>query len=1030
MRKSQADKNINAIIIRLLLSHFIIIGFFILTGERAYALSNEQKASAEMIWDADPPANDDGSKEYGYYSVYQNGVLDFDTSYGPNYKIDYNTGELIHCSSSGGKIILFNKIIDILTLVVYSDEFPVNRTYKIDLSRNRVNGAIIIQNRVLDLDALGGDTVDYFSIDGNVLSFDSLYGPYYQIDINQKVILNCSSDGMDQEKARLVSLVSDDKNITLTVWSAELPQEVTYTFDKSASGSSTNPTIITDNSTVDKRANAEMIWGEEPAGYTGDDKEYGQYRVYHNGVVSFDTNFGPAYDIDYNSGQIINCSSSGANIISYQKAGDVITLVVYSDEFPTNRLYSIDLSKNKDNGSVLIPGRITDLESTGGDKLDYYSINGNLLSFDSVYGPAYLIDLGQKSILDCSSDSCFGSDNKAKIINLDDGERYITLTVWSAELPQNVTYIFDRKATSYGGNSFVFEDDTIDYYFVYEKDNVIEFDSEHGPWYVIDYKNKKILGCTSGGAQIKDLSVNGNKLQVTLYSQEYPTDKNYEFDLNENNRGNYDESSGYSSLNYDGSSFTEKNGKDSIDYFNVFREQNILEFDSEFGPYYKIDLKNKKILDCTSDMLYPNTKAILYACNDYGDRITVKVYSAELPYKMTYNFDLTKNGQVAGIYGYNDEKLETEIKKILSEVQKGSYSGKGLDSKTLTAVKNALNSGKEITPVVSYRSDNADDLDKKTLNLIDKTAQNNELDMVQYISISIELYVDAELIGNITELKNAVDFTLFVNQDEADSAEDFSVIQVHNGKPKILDADGKDKVKFATKEFSDYALVKKSHKSYKVKFDLMGHGSKIKAQEIKAKGRVIKPSDPSAKGYIFKGWYKDKKFKTAYKFNTKVKSSFTLYAKWQKVTDKTNFTIGKGNKKLKYVVISQSKKTVGFKGAPAGATSVEIPATVKYCGNTYKVISIEKQALYKNKNIKKLTIGKNVKSIGVKAVSGCSKLKEMNVKSTKLTKADKNAFSDLSSKLKVKVPKKNTTKYKNLFRKAGLSKSISVKAAK
>ncbi len=1030
MMKNQSNKTINSISIRLLLSLFIVAAFFILTGERAYALSNEQKAGADMIWDQDPPANDDGSREYGAYNVYQNGVLSFDTSYGPAYDIDYNTGELIQCSSTGAKIISFHKVIDIVTLVVYSDEFPVNRSYKFDLSKNRVNGAVFIQDRVLDIDALGGDPLDYYSIEGDVLSFDSVYGPYYQIDIKQKIILSCSCDEFGQEKAKLVSLDSDDKNITLTVWSAELPQEVTYVFDKDASSSNTNQNIIADNTIAEKRSKAAMVWGDEPAGYSGDDTEYGQYTVFYNGVVSFDTNFGPAYDIDYNSGQLISCSSSGAKIISYQKSGDVISIVLFSDEFPANRLYTIDLTKNRDNGSVLIPGRITDLDSCGGDKLDYYSIDGNILSFDSVFGPYYQIDLSQKKILDCSSDSCFGDQNKARIVELDNGERYITLTVWSAELPQNVTYIFDRKAASSGGNNIVFEDDTLDYYYVYENDKVIEFDSAHGPWYAIDYKNKKIIGCTSGGAKIKNLTINGKKLKLTLYSDEYPIEKDYEFNLKENNRGKYDESSGNSSLNFDGSSFTGKNGRDSIDYFNVFREQNILEFDSEFGPYYKIDLKDKKILDCTSDMLYPNSKAILYACNDYGDRITVKVYSAELPYKMTYNFDLTKNGQVAGIYGYNDEKLEKEIKKILSEVQKGSYSGKGLDSKTLKAVKNALSSGKEITPVVSYRSDSEEDLDKKTLNLIDKTAQSNELDMVQYISISIELYVDAKLIGNITELKQAVDFTLFVNQDEADSATDFSVIQVHNGKPKVLDANGKEKVKFATKEFSDYALVKKSQKSFKVKFDLMGHGSKIKAQEIKAKGRVSKPSDPSAKGYVFKGWYKDKKFKTAYKFNTKVKSSFTLYAKWQKVTDKTNFTIGKGNKKLKYVVISQSKKTVGFKGAPAGATSVEIPATVKYCGNTYKVISIEKQALYKNKNIKKLTIGKNVKSIGVKAVSGCSKLKEMNVKSTKLTKADKNAFSDLSSKLKVKVPKKNTTKYKNLFRKAGLSKSISVKAAK
>ncbi|MBQ7066670.1 MAG: leucine-rich repeat protein [Lachnospiraceae bacterium] len=67
------------------------------------------------------------------------------------------------------------------------------------------------------------------------------------------------------------------------------------------------------------------------------------------------------------------------------------------------------------------------------------------------------------------------------------------------------------------------------------------------------------------------------------------------------------------------------------------------------------------------------------------------------------------------------------------------------------------------------------------------------------------------------------------------------------------------------------------------------------------------------------------------------------------------------------------------------ATTVTIPDTVVMDGVTYKVTSVEKKAFKNNKKIKKVTIGKNVSKIGSKAFYGCSKLKTLTIKSSKLT---------------------------------------------
>ena len=69
--------------------------------------------------------------------------------------------------------------------------------------------------------------------------------------------------------------------------------------------------------------------------------------------------------------------------------------------------------------------------------------------------------------------------------------------------------------------------------------------------------------------------------------------------------------------------------------------------------------------------------------------------------------------------------------------------------------------------------------------------------------------------------------------------------------------------------------------------------------------------------------------------------------------------------------------------------------------------------------LESITLGKNLKSIGDSAFNNNRKLKSVSIKSTKLSKVGKSAFSKIHSKAKFTVPKSKLKKYKKLIKSNG-----------
>ena len=80
--------------------------------------------------------------------------------------------------------------------------------------------------------------------------------------------------------------------------------------------------------------------------------------------------------------------------------------------------------------------------------------------------------------------------------------------------------------------------------------------------------------------------------------------------------------------------------------------------------------------------------------------------------------------------------------------------------------------------------------------------------------------------------------------------------------------------------------------TYTVSFNLQGHGSAITNQTIASGGKVTQPTNPSATGYTFGGWYKEAACTNAWNFSTDtVTADTTLYAKWTIISYTVSFNV-------------------------------------------------------------------------------------------------------------------------------------------
>ena len=119
--------------------------------------------------------------------------------------------------------------------------------------------------------------------------------------------------------------------------------------------------------------------------------------------------------------------------------------------------------------------------------------------------------------------------------------------------------------------------------------------------------------------------------------------------------------------------------------------------------------------------------------------------------------------------------------------------------------------------------------------------------------------------------------------------------------------------------------------------------------------------------------------------------------------------------------IKSGKVYVGVSGVVNDrATTVFIPKKIKYKGNEMTVTSIEEDGFSYMERLRKVVIYADIVKIGNDAFKDAVKFDRFVIRTTKLKKAGKNIFKNVSKKMIIEVPKKSLSLYKKLFKNKGI----------
>ncbi len=175
------------------------------------------------------------------------------------------------------------------------------------------------------------------------------------------------------------------------------------------------------------------------------------------------------------------------------------------------------------------------------------------------------------------------------------------------------------------------------------------------------------------------------------------------------------------------------------------------------------------------------------------------------------------------------------------------------------------------------------------------------------VAMTLDITISKVKEGNspiaITEPDALIAFEIEIPSTLTNKGE-YLILREHNGQVDAItatpNADGEylsvsgNVITLYAKKFSVYTLATREVTlpvgggvlSYAVNFNSNG-GTKVNAVNVRAGKTVARPEDPTKEGYTFAGWYLDAELTEAFDFETKIRKSVSLYAKWEENAPKT-----------------------------------------------------------------------------------------------------------------------------------------------
>jgi len=123
---------------------------------------------------------------------------------------------------------------------------------------------------------------------------------------------------------------------------------------------------------------------------------------------------------------------------------------------------------------------------------------------------------------------------------------------------------------------------------------------------------------------------------------------------------------------------------------------------------------------------------------------------------------------------------------------------------------------------------------------------------------------------------------IFVRKNPSSSALDWSDVWNQTGDLSLSGNIGKC---FTPNGWTGVTATWSSYSNNRtITFDMNGHGDTVEAMTVPEGGKGVKPTNPTADGFAFGGWYTDAACTVEYTFNSVITKNITLYAKWVEVT--------------------------------------------------------------------------------------------------------------------------------------------------
>lgn len=256
------------------------------------------------------------------------------------------------------------------------------------------------------------DSIDYYIYDSekNTIEFDTKRGYRYVIDINTERII---SD--NKATTKLVDCTINDNIIVIKLINDVFPNGFIYIINVNE-----EKTFNTDFMTYADLSNL--------------------YYVYEDGRIEFYTSGESYFCLNYITKDVLVTPFFEMVIQDVIIEENTLCLKVLHRGYEKSCIYMFDLSKNRRTNNTPINGFINKK-----DDVLYLKVNmeHRYIDFDSMKEPQYTIDYNTGEIIDSSCALFMGEDAITEVRYFEKRDNIIIITLYSDELPEEITYVFD-----------------------------------------------------------------------------------------------------------------------------------------------------------------------------------------------------------------------------------------------------------------------------------------------------------------------------------------------------------------------------------------------------------------------------------------------------------------------------------------------------------------------------------------------------------------------------------------------------------